>query len=60
MNSVSKNVYVKKLDHIVDKYSNTYYGEIKMKPTDEKSNTYIDFNKKKITRKILNLKLVIM
>ena len=60
MNSVSKNVYVEKLDHIVDKYSNTYYGEIKMKPTDEKSNTYIDFNKKKITRKILNLKLVIM
>ena len=53
-------MYVEKLDHIVDKYSNTYYGEIKMKPTDEKSNTYIDFNKKKITRKILNLKLVIM
>ena len=25
----------------------TYDGEIKMKPTDVKSNTYIDFNKKK-------------
>ena len=45
MTSVSKNVYIDKLDDIVNKYSNTYHSTIKMKPADVKSNTYIDFNK---------------
>ena len=31
--SVSKNVYVEKLDDTVNKYNNTYHRTIKMKPT---------------------------
>ena len=45
MTSVSKNVYIDKLDDIVDEYDNTY-RTIKMKPVDVKGNTYIDFEKK--------------
>ena len=41
--SVSKNVYIDKLDDIVKKYNNTYHRSIKMKPVDIKNNTYIDF-----------------
>ena len=59
MTSVSKNVYIGKLDDIVDEYNNTYHRTIKMKPVNVKDNTYIDF-KKKLMIKILNLKLVIM
>ena len=42
MTSVSKNVYIDKLDDIVDEYNNTYHRTIKMKPADVKDNTYID------------------
>ena len=42
MISVSKNVYIDKLDDIVNKY-NTYQSTIKMKSVDVKSSTYIDF-----------------
>ena len=42
MTSISKNVYIDKLDDIVDEYNNTYHRTIKMKPIDLKSNTYID------------------
>ena len=42
--SISKNVYIDKLDDIVRKY-NTYHRSIKMKPVDVKDNTYIDFKK---------------
>ena len=42
MNSVSKNVYVDKLDDIVNKFNNTYRRTIKMKPVDVKDDTYID------------------
>ena len=45
MTSVSKNVYIDKLDDIVDEYNNTYHRSIKMKPVDIKDNTYIDFEK---------------
>ena len=45
MTSVSRNVYINKLDDIVNKYSNTCHSTIKMKPADIKSNTYIDCNK---------------
>ena len=45
MISVSKNVYIDKLDDIVDEYHNTYPGTINMKPVDVKDNTYIDFKK---------------
>ena len=45
MSSISKNVYIDKLDDIVDDYNNTYHKTIKMKPIDVKDNTYIDFEK---------------
>ena len=45
MTSISKNVYINKLDDIVDEYNNTYHRTIKMKPVDVKDNTYIDFKK---------------
>ena len=45
MTSISKNVYIDKLDDIVNKYNNTYHSTIKMKPVDVKSNTYIDYSK---------------
>ena len=44
--SISKNVYIDKLDDIVNKYSNTYHSTIKMKTASVKDNTYIDFDKK--------------
>ena len=59
MTSVSKNVYIDKLDDIVGEYNNTYHRTIKMKPVDIKDNTYIDL-RKKLMIKIQNLKLVIM
>ena len=45
MTSVSKNLYINKLDDTVDKYNNTYHSTIKMKPIDVNSITYIDFDK---------------
>ena len=42
MTSISKNVYIDKLDDIHDKYDNTYYSTIKMKPVDVKPNKYIN------------------
>ena len=45
MTSISKNVYIDKLDDIVNEYNNTYHRTIKMKPVDVKDNTYIDFKK---------------
>ena len=45
MTSISKNVYIDKLDDIVDEYDNTYHTTIKMKPIDVKDNTYINTDK---------------
>ena len=45
MTSISKNVYIDKLNDIVIKYNNTYHTSIKMKPVDVKDNTYVDFKK---------------
>ena len=45
MTSISKNVYIDKLDDIVNEYNNTYHRAIKMKPIDVKDNTYIEFDK---------------
>ena len=42
MTSISKNVYINKLDDIVDEYDNTYHRTIKMKPVDVKDNACID------------------
>ena len=40
MTSISKMLYIDKLDYIVNKYNNTYHRTIKMKPIDVKSSTY--------------------
>ena len=45
MTLISKNVYIEKLDDIVNEYNNTYHRTIKMKPIDVKDNVYIDFGK---------------
>ena len=49
-------MYIDNLADIINKYNNTYHSTIKLKPAGVKSSTYIDFNKK-IISKILNLKL---
>ena len=38
-------MYTNKLDDIVNKYNNTYHSTNKMKPSDVKSNTYINSSK---------------
>ena len=45
MTSVSKNVYIDKLDDLVNKYNNADHSTIKMKPVDVKSNSYIESSK---------------
>ena len=45
MTSISKNVYIDKLDDIVNKYNNTYHSTIKMKPVDVESSPCIDSSK---------------
>ena len=44
MTSISKSVYIDKLDDIVNEYNNTY-RTIKVKPIDVKDNTYINIGK---------------
>ena len=57
MTTISKNVYIDKLDDIVNKYNNTYHSTIKTNPDDVKPRTY---KVKKLIIKIINLKLVIL
>ena len=45
MTSISKNVYIDKLDDIVNEYNKTYHGTIKMKPIYVKDNTHINIGK---------------
>ena len=45
MTSISKNLYIDKLDDIIDEYNNTYHRTIKMKPIHFKDNTYINIDK---------------
>ena len=45
MTSISKNIYIDKLDDIINKYNNKYHSTIKMKALDGKANTYIDSSK---------------
>ena len=53
MFSISKDVYINRLDYIIDKYNNTYHRTIKMKPTDAKTSAYINVALK-ISIKIIN------
>ena len=45
MTSISKNVYIDKLNDIVNEYNNTYHNTFKMKPIDVKDNTYVNTDK---------------
>ena len=45
MTSVSKDMYIDKLDDIVNEYSNTYHITIKMEPVDIEDNTHINIGK---------------
>ena len=45
MTSISNNVYIDKLDDIVNEYNDTYHRTIKMKPINVKDNTYINIDK---------------
>ena len=45
MTLTPKNLYIDKLNDIVNKYNNTYYTTTKIKPVDVKSKTYIDYGK---------------
>ena len=45
MTSISKYVYIDKLDDIVNEYNNTYHRTIKMKPIDVKDCAYINIDK---------------
>ena len=58
MTSISKNVYIGKLDDIVNEYNNTYHRTITMKPIDAKDITCIN-DDKEVNDKV-NLKLAIM
>ena len=42
MTSISKNVYIDKLNDVVNEYNNIYHRTIKTKPVDVEDNTYID------------------
>ena len=57
---ISKNVYIDKLDDIVNKYSNTYHRRIKMKSLLKLNIIHILTLQEKLMITILILKLVIM
>ena len=56
MTTISKNVYIDKLDDIVNKRNNKYHAAIKMKPVDIKSSTYIN-SRKEINDEYLKFKI---
>ena len=45
MTTISKNVYIEKLDDIVKGYNKKYHTSIKMNTADVKDNTYIEVKK---------------
>ena len=54
MTSISKSVYIDKLDDILNRYKNTYHRTIKIKPVDVKDNTYIDSMKARSSKEVNN------
>ena len=46
MTLLSKNLYIDKLDDIVNKYNNACHTTIKIKPVTVNASTYTDFYKK--------------
>ena len=59
MTYISKNVYVNKLDDLVNEYNNTYHSTIKIKPVEVRSNTYIN-SSKETNDKYPKFKIVIL
>ena len=60
MTSMSKNMYIDKLDDIVNKYNNTYHSTTKMNPVDVKSSTHIDSSKEiNIKDPIFNIGVIV-
>ena len=59
MTTISKNVYIDKLDDTVREFNNTYHKTIKMRPINIKDNTYINFEKE-VNNKDPKFMLVIM
>ena len=59
LTSISKNVYIDKLNYIVSEYNNTYHSTIKMKPIDIKDNRFINADKE-VNDRELNVNLGIM
>ena len=58
---MTSNVYIYKLDDLVNKYNNTYHSTYKMKPVDVKyTESHILNLVKKLIIKMLNPKLVIL
>ena len=45
MTSISRNLYIDKLDDIVNDYNDTHHRTINMKPINVKDNTYINIDK---------------
>ena len=60
MTTISKNVFIDVLNDIVNRYNNTVYRTIKMKPIDGMGNSYVEYNEDSKKKKILNLKLMTM
>ena len=52
LTSISKKMYIEKIDDVVDKYNNTYLIAIEMKSVDAKLSTYIESLVKKLMIKI--------
>ena len=57
MTSETKNVYIDKLNDLLNIRTNTYHRTIKKKPVDVTSSTHIDFDIENMI-KILNIKVV--
>ena len=55
MTSISKHLYIVKLDDVVNKYNNTSHRTTKMKPVDVKPSAYIGSSKEIIDAEYLEL-----
>ena len=54
--AISKNVYINKLDEIIDKYNKTYHRTTKMKPADAQSGMYIECGVKHNDKEVFVIK----
>ena len=57
MITISKNICIDVLNDIVNKYNNTAYRTIKLKPVDVTGDSYVEYNED-FNKKVLNLKLM--